>query len=153
MKSIPKIVKGIDPVADAFSGAVSTDVFSMADHKTAVAIITKGVGAVGTSTITVQACDDVVPTNTSAIPFKYQTILSGDTPGAITSVAATGFATTAGSSQRYLVYVDASDLAASGYKYCRITATEVVNDPVLGGIDIILIEGRTEREVSATAIV
>jgi len=153
MNLIPKIVKGLDPVADAFAGTVTSDVFSMKNHKLAVAVISKGTGATGTSTITVLACDDVTPSTTSAIPFKYQAITSGDTPGAITNATTAGFATTAGSSQRYLVYIDASDLASSGYGYCQINAVEVVDSPVLGGIDILLFEGKEQSEIPVTAIV
>jgi hypothetical protein len=153
MNIIPKIVKGLDPVADAFDGTVTSDVFSMKNHKLAVGIIYKGAGATGTSTITVLACDDTTPTTTEAIPFKYQAITSGDTPGAITAATTSGFTTTAGSSQRYLIYIDASDLADSGYGYCQIQAVEDANDPVLGGIDILLFEGKEQGEIPVTAIV
>ena len=84
-------VKGIDPVADAFSGTVNTDIFEAWGHEV-VFIIYKGVGATGTSTITVDACDDTTPTNTSAVAFRYRTCTTGDTWGNWTTVAATGFA-------------------------------------------------------------
>jgi hypothetical protein len=125
----------------------------MRNYKSVEFIIYKGVGAVGTSTITVEACDDVAGTNHPAVPFAYQAITSGDTPGAITQAAATGFATTAGSSQLYRVFVDASVLAASGYGFVRLAAAEVVNDPVLGGVLIVLGDSKDEREIPASAIV
>lgn len=156
MKEIVKFVKGLDPVADGFAGAaVYTDIISMKNHKHLTFLIYKGVSTGGTDdgVITVQACDDVSASHTSAIPFRYQAITSGDTPGAITAVAATGFSITPGSSQLYAIYVNASDLASSGYGYVRLKQAEVTNDPVVVGVVAILSEGKYEQEVSTTAIV
>jgi hypothetical protein len=152
MKNFPKFIKGLDPVADAFSGTVYSDIVSMANHNCAKFIIYKGVGTTGTSTITIEACSDTSGSAVSAIPFSYQAITTGDTAGALTAVANTGFTTTAGSSQLYLIYVDAEALAASGYQYVRLKAVEVVDSPVLGGILINLLEPRYNQAVQASAI-
>lgn len=132
-------IKGVDPVADAFAGTVASDVVDVSNHHGALFIVYKGVGTTGTSTITVEACDDVTPTTTSAVPFYYKAITSSDTQGAVTAATSAGFATTAGSSQMYVVQVDAQELASAGYKYVRLKAVEVVDSPVLGGIAIALI--------------
>ena len=145
-------VKGIDPVADAFAGTVASDIVSMAKWTRCTFIIYKGVGTTGTSTITVEACDDVTPTTTSAIPFWYRAITSGDTPGALTRATSSGFATTAGSSELYIVEVDVDELAASGYEYVRCKAVEVVNDPVIGAILIQLSGPRMAQEVHDSVI-
>lgn len=145
-------VKGLDAVADAFAATVASDVVNMGKHNKCFFMIHKGVGATGTSTITVEACDDVVPTTTSAVPFRYRAITSNDTPGALTVATASGFATTAGSSQLYVVEVEAEALAASGYGYVRLKAVEVVDSPVLGGIQIILAEPRYATTTSTSAI-
>ena len=51
-----------------------------------------GYYATGTSTITIEACDDVSASNVSAIPFKYQKQTgSDDTYGALTSATTAGF--------------------------------------------------------------
>ena len=126
-------VKGIDPIADAFAGTVATDIFEVWGHE-AGCIVYKGVGAVGTSTVTAVACDDIVPTNTTAVPFRYRTCTTGDTWGAWTTVANTGFTTTVGSSQLYEVRVDPADMGATGYGYLKFVFVEVANDPVLGGV-------------------
>lgn len=123
-------VKGIDPVADAFSGTVNTDVFEAWGHEV-IFIIYEGVGTTGTSTITIDACDDTTPTTTSAVPYRYRTCTTGDTWSAWTDVAATGFTLTAGSSHLYEIRVDPADLGATGYGYVRLHAVEVANDPVL----------------------
>ncbi len=153
MKRLNHIVKGLDPVADAFAGTVYSDIINMANYGHIQFIIYKGVGATGTSTVTVEACDDVSGSHVSAIPFRYQVISTGDTEGTPTAVAATGFTTTAGSSQLYKIEVDADALASSGYGYVRLKAVEVVDSPVLGGILAILTEGRYKDAVPETAIV
>lgn len=145
-------VKGIDPVADAFSGTVTTDIVDMSNHGSAVFVIYKGVGTTGTSTITVEACDDVTPTNSTAVPFYSKSITSTDIQGDMTARAAAGFTTTAGSSQIYVVQVDGQELASTGYKYVRLKAVEVVDSPVLGGIAIALAEPRFGGSATATEI-
>jgi len=145
-------VKGLDPVADAFAGTVASDVVDLANHQSALFLIYKGVGVTGTSTITVEACDDVVPTNTTAIPFYSKSITSTDVQGSLTARAAAGFATTAGSSQIYVIQVAAEDVAATGYQFVRLKAVEVVDSPVLGGIAIALAGPRFGGSTTATEI-
>jgi hypothetical protein len=153
MRTFNHLVKGLDPVADAFAGTVYSDIVSMKNHNHVQFILIKGVGATGTSTITIEASDDVSASNVEAVPFHYQAITSGDTHGALTAATTTGFTTTAGSSQLYKIEVDVEALLSSGYEYIRLKAVEVANDPVLGGILINLTEPRYDEAVQATAIV
>ena len=146
-------VKGIDPVADAFASTVSSDIVNMGDYAGVTFVIYKGVGTTGTSTITVEASDDVSASNTTAIPFRYKAITTDDTEGALTIAAAAGFATTAGSSEIYVIEVDSEELGDTGYQYVRLTAVEVANDPVLGGVLILMHGNRYAQDVPATAIV
>jgi hypothetical protein len=147
-------VKGLDPVADFGDTAQSSDVVNMSGHESVVFLIYKGVGTTGTSTITVEACDDVVPTTHTAIPFFYRKYIgSDDVPAALVKATASGFNTTAGSSQLYAVEVRYGDLAALGYKYVRLTMTEVVNSPVLGGVVIIMGNPRMPQDIPASVIV
>lgn len=147
------LVKGLDPVADAFAGTVYSDIVNMKNFGHATFIIYKGVGATGTSTITVEASDDASGSNVTAIPFRYRAITSGDTAGTLTDATTAGFATTAGSSQLYAIEVDAQAMADTGYGYLRLKAVEVVDSPVLGGIAIVLSEPRYASKSIATAIV
>jgi len=147
-----KLVKGLDPVADAFSGTVYSDIVSMKNNNHVQFIIYKGVGTTGTSTITVEACDDVTPANSEAIAFNYQAVTTGDTSGVYTAATTAGFATTAGSSQLYKIEVDAEALLDSGYSYVRLKAVEVVASAVLGGILVNLTEPRYDEAVQATVI-
>src|SRR5687768_1193730 len=109
-------VKGLDPVADAFAGTVGSDIVNMSGYSGVTFVVHKGVGTTGTSTLTVEACDDVSASNTTAIPFRYKAITSGDTEGALTAATTAGFTTTAGSSQVYVIEVDAEELGDTGYK-------------------------------------
>lgn len=152
-RKLNKFVKGLDPIADAFDGTKYTDIVSMRNYKYAKFIVYKGVGATGTSTITVEACDDVSGTTTSAVPFTYQAITSGDTPGAVTAATTAGFTTTAGSSQMYVINVDSAVMGASGYEFLRLKAVESVDSPVVGAILIELEEPKIAKEVPPTAIV
>jgi hypothetical protein len=145
-------VKGLDPVADAFSGTVGSDVVDVSEHGAVLFLVYKGVGATGTSTITVEACDDVTPSNTTAVPFYYKAITSTDIQGAMTAATTAGFTTTAGSSQMYAVQVSAQELASAGYKYARLKAVEVVDSPVLGGIAIALLNPKYGGSASNTVI-
>jgi hypothetical protein len=146
-------VKGLDPVADAFAGTVRSDVVRGGNHRSVTFLIYKGVGATGTSTITVEANDDVTPSNSTAIPFKYRACTTGDTWGALTDATTTGFATTAGSSQLYEIIVDTDELGDTGYRYLSLKAVEVVDSPVLGGILIMMNQPRIAQATPATAIV
>lgn len=129
-------VKGLDPVADFSDTAQSGDIVSLRGHEKFVALIYKGVGASGTSTITVEGCDTIVPGTATAVAFRYREFITAnlDTAGAIKSATSAGFTTTAGSSQLYVVEIDAEALLALGFNFVRVTMTEVVNSPVLGGI-------------------
>ena len=146
------VAQGLPPVADAFSGTVYSDVFNMKNYKGCTFIVYKGVGVTGTSTITVSACDDAVPSNRTAIPFKYRANTSSDTWGAVTQATAAGFTTTAGSNHIYEIIVDGDELGDTGYGYVELKAVEVVNDPVLGGILWIGHEPNYPQNVPATVL-
>lgn len=150
-----KFAKGIDPIANAFAGTVRSDVYSMSEHGRVLFVVYAGVGATGTSTITVNACDNTTPSTRAAIAFWSRDILTGDTDSAITRRAAAGYIPAAGSSKIILIEADASDLAASGYEFVELTAVESVASAVLGGVMAILggAPGRYTEDVNATVIV
>ena len=145
------LVRGLDCVADAFSGTVFSDVVNMANYAVARFIVHKGAGLLGTSTITVEACDDAAGNNPVAVPFSYQAYTGADdVPGTVEEATAAGFVTTAGSAQLYDIQVDSQRLGGKGW--VRLKAAEVTDDPVLGGILIELMGPRYATEVPATAI-
>jgi hypothetical protein len=131
-----QFISGLDPVADALSGTAASDVIDMSAFNRIVFLIHQGVGTTGTSTITVEACSDTAAGAVTAIPFHYRIDHAGD-EGAIAAATASGFATTAGSSKIVAVEVREDALAATDYRYIRLKAVEVANDPVLAGILVI----------------
>lgn len=139
-----RFAKGIDPVADAFAGTVYSDVYSMRGYGNILFVIYAGVGATGTSTLTVEACDNVTPSNQTAIVFWYREMTATDVEGAITKATTAGYITTAGSSKIILVEAKAADVAAAsvnsltGNQFVRLKAVESVDNPVLGGIHVVL---------------
>ena len=122
---------------DIFNGDPATDVISMENYDSIMFIITKGAGATGTATITVESCDDTTPSTATAIAFHYRACTSGNTWGAVTSATTAGFATTAGINQCYVIEVQADDLSGSD-SFVRMQTTEVVNSPCDGDILCVL---------------
>jgi hypothetical protein len=133
---------GLAPIADAFAGTATSRVVSMKNHNRVRFIAFWGVGATGTSTFTVEACDDTTPSNTSAVPFYYRITVQGAAPGTVTAATSAGFLSTAGSAQMYEIEVPAEALAASGYGYVRLKGVEGTASARLGGILIEMLEPR-----------
>ena len=142
LSEIAHFVKGLDPVADFFSGTVRSDVVDLSQYHKVTFVVYKGVGTTGTSTLTVEASAGSSPDTVTAIPFRYRAITATDVLGAVTDAAAAGFDTTAGSSQLYLIEVDAKALANLGRNWVTLKAVEVVDSPVVGCILIILTKPR-----------
>lgn len=151
VSEVCKFITGLAPVADGFSATVYSDVIDLVNFAKAVFVVLTGVGTTGTSTLTVEACDDTTPSNVSAVPFYSRTYANSDVPGAVTSRAATGYTTTAGSNRIEVIEVDAEALLASGYRYVRLKAVESANDPVLGGILVMLCDPRFTGAVALAA--
>jgi hypothetical protein len=139
------------PVADAFAGTVVTDEINMSDASAVTFYLYWGVGATGTGTVTVEACDDTSATTTSAIPFKYRRNSATDVFGALQNATTAGFTTTAGSAQTYVIEVDANEMGDSGYKYVRLKWVEVVDSPILGGIHA-MVQIAKPRAVTSTVL-
>jgi len=145
------IVHGLAPDTDAFAGAtVNSDVIDAAGSGV-LFIIYKGVGTTGTSTVTVEACDDITPTTTAAVPFTYRTNTATDVWSAWTAATAAGFVTTAGSNHIYQVWVDPAELAEEGYRYVRLDMAEEADGAVLGGILAIVLDPR--YQVQPTSLI
>ena len=132
-----KFTSGWDPVADAWASSLGSDVVSLADYKHANFLLHEGVGASGAAVITVQSCDNTTPTTKTAIAFRYKQVTTYDTEGDTTNATSSGFTTTVGGSNMYLVEVDDSELSGTD-KYVRLLATESVNHPVISSCAIIL---------------
>lgn len=143
-------VVNILPPVDLNGGVVNSDVFSLKNHAHATIIIQLGVVAV--STVTLEECDDFVPTNTTAIAFSLylEETADGDTLSARTAITSAGKAMTANDKTFYVIEVDAEELSAG-----RPNLRLVFSDPSAGAIVsavAILSGARYGVEQSATAI-
>ena len=145
------IINGLAPVADAFAGTVYSDVVKVSGYHAVRFILQKGVGTIGTSTLTLEACDDAAGNNPVAIPFAYQKYDNADdVPDDVAQATTAGFTTTAGSNHLYVLEAETQRMGDK--KWLRLKAVEVANDPVLGGILIELLKPRYAAHVPPTAI-
>ena len=138
-------VPGIYPVADAYDTTAATDIIKMPAEGI---LFTRfdGIGTTGTDTVTVLACDNVTPSNTHAVAFKYRVSTTPDTWGAWTEATTAGFATTAGSNQVYQIWVAAEELAHIGYAYVKVVFTQLVNAAVISSVMATLIGARYKEQ-------
>ena len=119
--------------ADMFNGNLTTDVLSLSNYGTIIFYLTKGAGAVGTATITVESCDDTSATTSTAVAYNYAVCTSGNTWGALTAAGTAGFTTTAGANQCYAIEIRADQLSGSD-QYVRAVFTETANAAVEGAV-------------------
>jgi hypothetical protein len=149
------VIAGIYPVADALAATVYSDVYNMKNANHITFFLMKGVGATGTSTLTVEAASTAAAGAVTAIPFKYRLCVSStseDTFGALTAATAAGFTTNAASNEIYAIEVDAADVIATGYPFVRLKAVEVVDSPVVAAVFAVLSELRDQGAVLPEAI-
>ena len=114
--------------ADLYDGVaatiLNTDVLSLANADGAVFILTTSVGT-GAASVRICACDDVTPTTTVAVSFRY---LALDTPDTIlASGEATSYLTSTGTDIVYVFEVDAAKVAEQGYEFVYFNADEVTD--------------------------
>jgi hypothetical protein len=124
---------------DIFDGSPGSDVVNLENAEGIVFVIALGENAgSGAATITVLACDDVTPNNTTAVSFTYQILSASDVLGVATvaaSLAAVGTADTV-----TIISVTAAAIAAAsvnstvGNPYVQLKCTETQSDAVDGGI-------------------
>ena len=133
-----KIFSGLKPSSDRFSSVNTVNWFSMSLYDKALGILDIGIGATGTAVVTVLAASDSSGTGAEAIAFSRRRIgAASDTAGTLTATASTGFTTTAGGGDMYLLEIDATDLP-DGKHYVQFCLTEGVDSPVAAALIVIL---------------
>lgn len=136
-----KPVIGKAPVADIFNGDPVSDYVNGGLYGKIQFLLTKGVGTTGTATLTVLCSATNAGSSTTAIAFKYRVSTDGDSFGDVTAATTSGFTTTAGSNQMYLIEVDAADLTEDK-PFVALKMTETVDDPCVGAVSILLANPR-----------
>ena len=121
---------------DLWGGTVGTqldtEVMSLKNADGAVFIIPITQGATGTASVFICACDDVTPTTTVAVSFRYAKIQAPDTIEAVGE--ATSYLCSFEDDCTYVFEVDASKVAEQGYEFIQLHATEVVAAAVQGHV-------------------
>ncbi len=145
-------VVNIIPPVDINGGIVNSDVFSLGLYARCQILVTLGVTGAAT-TITVEECDDFVPTATTAIAFaRYsEETAAGDTLGARTATAAAGFATSTNDSIMYVFDIVASELT-DGRPNLRIVCSDPSSATLLSAVAI-LSGARYQEAQTPTAII
>lgn len=136
---------------DIFNGDPATDVINLAEYGSVIFFIICNAGAVGTATITVESCDDVTPTTTTEIAFKYWECTTPDIWSDMKAAESTGFTTAAAADKMYAIEVSAEELADTD-QFVRLKCTEVADAAVDGAIMAIAGRGRYVHEVQRTAL-
>lgn len=137
---------------DMWAGDPASDVMNMTDWRDVVFYIQKGTGAVGTATITIESCDDVVPSTTTAIVFRYRIMTTAtDTWGVWLDAAVGGFTTAAAADNAFEIWATASELSGTD-QYIRMQVTEVDSTAVDGGMGAFLINPRYAEDVNRTVL-
>lgn len=133
MKDLERLhfIGGISPDADALAGTKNSDVFEVLGEGAfaLVWLATDEGGANHRSTLTVQACDNTTPSNTSAVAFYYRSSTTFDTWGSWATASTAGI-TLSSADNMYEIYAPAGEFASAGYGYCRIHTVESSNSAV-----------------------
>ena len=148
------IVNVTPPIADVEEGNIGTvqpaDVVNCQGGGVSFIYIT-GANATGNSTLTILACDNVTPSNTTAVPFVYRTCVATDIWSDWTAATAAGFNTGTVANSMYHLYVDGAELAEEGYGYVRCTSVEVTDAAVTGGI-IAIVHNMRYQPITTTLV-
>lgn len=96
----------------SIAGAVNSDVFSMRDASHVSIIVTCGATDADAGNVTIEECDDFVPTNTTAIAFAAysEETAAGDTLGSRTAKTTAGIDVSANNDITYVIEIDAEEL-------------------------------------------
>jgi hypothetical protein len=145
---------GLVSLADRFDdsgGAQTTDVVKCQSAEGVFFLIEKGAGATGTFLPVAQACSNAAAAATTDVAYWYRISTTPDTWSAWTHATTAGFTSTAGANQLYQIFVPASELAAAGYAYCRLSITEPADNPCIGCV-LIAVVGPRYQPVPATLL-
>lgn len=144
-----RFINAMPPAANPFAGTKYVAGINLQALGRVVWIVQKGVGTTGTTTVQVVAADAASPFAETPVAFKYRRIPSNNiTPGTVTSGATTGFLTTAGSSDMYIIEIDAKAIAASGYHYAALKMVEGTASAVLGSVLCMATDDRWSDDTS-----
>jgi len=119
-------IVGLSSPADSAGVAVSSDIVNVGKYHSADFVVYIGTLTGDTATITVEECDDVTPTNNTAIAFNYResgATGTSDAYGSKTAATTSGVTVAATDDDHiFLVSIDGAELS-DGYPYARVVVT------------------------------
>ena len=136
----------------SISDAVSSDVFSMENYNHVTIIATAGSTNADAGNITIEECDDFVPTNDTAIGFSYykEETAGGDTLSAKQTATTAGIDVSANDNIIYVIEIDAAELT-DGYPNLILKWSAPGGATLVSAVAI-LSGARYAEDQSATAI-
>lgn len=138
------------PVADFNKGGNVSDIVNMEEFEEVYFMLQFGArsGTSAAPVITVLACDDVSPSNATAVEFEYKKISSVETNTAWTAVTSSGYTLTTGDDQVIVIRAKAPHVGAVvGRSYVQVSMTEPADDPQVGACLIMLAKPRYDAAV------
>ena len=142
-------IGGLAPDADALAGTKATDIFEVQGEGAFAILWVAAIDGATNHTVTAVACDDTSASSTSAVAFRYKAMTTFDTMGAWTEATTAGFTTSSTADNIYVLFVPASELASTGYKYLKFQTVEGNNQPVDAMILCGVVNPRCRRNLRA----
>ncbi len=137
--------------ADITTNATNTDIVGLKEYNHATFLVQTGTNSVG-CTLTVQECDDVTPSNSTAIAFNYREMATVDTWGSLTASASTGVTIAAADDNHmFAIEVDADELT-DGYPYVRVCLSAPASGNNYYSAVAIMSEPRHGLEIPVSAV-
>ena len=134
------------------TGGKSSDIFHLKNHARVAIVVQIGVSSAAPGLVTVEASADASGTSAETIPFAVykEETADGDTLGARTAVAATGFTPSANNGIFYVIDILAEELPA-GKPYLQLKMANTTNSVIASALAI-LTGARYGEDQNATAI-
>jgi hypothetical protein len=127
------VIDAAEDIGDGSGGTnILCDVMSLANADGAVFIVTTMANAGGTSSFFCLACDNVTPSTTVAVSFRYTMIAAPNT--ILATGEATSYKTSTAADIVYVFEVDAAKVAEQGYKFIRLEGIQSDNAAIDGAI-------------------
>ena len=148
-------VVGLASPVDTTTTTVSSDVVNMENYHAVTFLVYFGTITGDTVVVTVEECDDVTPSNSTPIIFKYResgATGTSDAWGDITAATVAGFTAAADDDDHILMIgIDASELSA-GYPMVRVVADPGSSASAVEIAILAILDPRYPQSAQVTAI-
>ena len=155
------IVPAFVPVADAFSGGLTTEAVSLENYRKATLVVLTGaIEGANSNLVTIEASDDASGSNTTAMAFRYraqQYSTTVDTWGSLTAATSSGYNFASNNAVANAVWfaevlAEEVEAAQAGATFVRAVIAETADKTCTAGGLWILSGPRYMQSVPLTAI-